>query len=96
MFRKHVLDNGLTILTEEMAHVPSVTVGVWLKRGSRHETEQESGLAHFIEHMVFKGTESRTQARIAQEMDEIGGQTDAFTMCPRGFLRPGFPQRLIQ
>ena len=79
MLRKRVLDNGLTILTEEMAHVPSVTVGVWLKRGSRHETEKESGLSHFIEHMVFKGTERRTQARIAQEMDEIGGQTDAFT-----------------
>lgn len=62
-----------------MAHVPSVTVGVWLKRGSRHETEKESGLSHFIEHMVFKGTERRSQAKIAQEMDEIGGQTDAFT-----------------
>jgi predicted Zn-dependent peptidase len=79
MFRKQVLDNGLTLLTERMEHVPSVTVGVWLKRGSRHETANESGLAHFIEHMVFKGTERRSQARIAQEMDEIGGQTDAFT-----------------
>ncbi len=79
MLRKQVLDNGLTILTDAMAHVPSVTVGVWLKRGSRHETEKESGLSHFIEHMVFKGTERRSQAKIAQEMDEIGGQTDAFT-----------------
>ncbi len=79
MFRKQVLDNGLTLLTERMEHVPSVTVGVWLKRGSRHESEKQSGLAHFIEHMVFKGTERRSQARIAQEMDEIGGQTDAFT-----------------
>ncbi len=79
MFRKKTLNNGLTILTDEMAHVRTVAVGVWLKRGSRHETPEESGLAHFIEHMVFKGTERRTQARIAQEMDEIGGQTDAFT-----------------
>lgn len=79
MFRKHVLENGLTILTEEMAHVPSVSVGVWLNRGSRHEREPESGLSHFIEHVVFKGTEHRSQAQIAQEMDEIGGQTDAFT-----------------
>lgn len=79
MFRKHVLENGLTILTEAMPHVPSVSVGVWLNRGSRHETAAESGLSHFIEHMVFKGTEHRSQAKIAQEMDEIGGQTDAFT-----------------
>jgi len=79
MFRKQVLDNGLTILTERMPHVRSVALGVWLRRGSRHETAAESGLAHFIEHMVFKGTEERTQAQIAQELDAIGGQSDAFT-----------------
>ncbi len=79
MFRKHVLDNGLTILTERMPHVRSVALGVWLRRGSRHEKASESGLAHFIEHMVFKGTERRSQAQIAQELDEIGGQSDAFT-----------------
>ena len=79
MFRKKVLDNGLTVLTEEMPHFRSVAIGIWVARGSRHEATEESGLAHFIEHMVFKGTQSRSQARIAQEMDEIGGQTDAFT-----------------
>ncbi len=79
MFRKKVLDNGLTILTEEMPHFRSVAIGIWVARGSRHETTEEGGLAHFIEHMVFKGTERRSQARIAQEMDETGGQTDAFT-----------------
>jgi len=79
MFRKQVLDNGLTILTERMPHVRSVALGVWLRRGSRHEKASESGLAHFIEHMVFKGTERRSQAQIAQELDEIGGQSDAFT-----------------
>ena len=79
MFRKKVLDNGLTVLTEEMPHVRSVAIGIWIARGSRHETTEEGGLAHFIEHMVFKGTQRRSQARIAQEMDEIGGQTDAFT-----------------
>ncbi len=79
MFRKKVLDNGLTVLTEEMPHFRSVAIGIWIARGSRHETIEEGGLAHFIEHMVFKGTERRSQARIAQEMDEIGGQTDAFT-----------------
>ncbi len=79
MFRKEVLSNGLTVLTEKMPHVRSVAVGVWIRRGSRHEEKSESGLAHFLEHMVFKGTEGRSQAEIAQEMDEIGGQTDAFT-----------------
>ncbi len=79
MFRKEVLANGLTVLTEKMPHVRSVAVGVWIRRGSRHEAKPESGLAHFLEHMVFKGTERRSQAEIAQEMDEIGGQTDAFT-----------------
>jgi predicted Zn-dependent peptidase len=79
MFRKKVLDNGLTVLTEAIPHVRSVAIGVWIARGSRHERREEGGLAHFIEHMVFKGTERRSQARIAQEMDEIGGQTDAFT-----------------
>jgi predicted Zn-dependent peptidase len=79
MFRKETLSNGLTVLTEQLPHVRSVAIGVWLRRGSRHETEDESGLAHFIEHMLFKGTESRTQLQIAQEMDSIGGQTDAFT-----------------
>jgi len=79
MFRKDVLANGLTVLTEKMPHVRSVAVGVWIRRGSRHEEKSESGLAHFLEHMLFKGTERRSQAEIAQEMDEIGGQTDAFT-----------------
>jgi predicted Zn-dependent peptidase len=79
MFRKEVLANGLTVLTEKMPHVRSVAVGVWIRRGSRHEQKSESGLAHFLEHMLFKGTERRSQAEIAQEMDEIGGQTDAFT-----------------
>ena len=68
MFRKEVLSNGLTVLTEKMPHVRSVAVGVWIRRGSRHEEKSESGLAHFLEHMVFKGTERRTQAEIAQEM----------------------------
>lgn len=79
MFRKKVLANGLTVLTERMPYVRSVAIGVWIRRGSRHEREEEGGLAHFLEHMVFKGTERRSQAEIAQEMDSIGGQTDAFT-----------------
>ena len=62
-----------------MPHVRSVTVGVWLTRGSRHESDEESGVAHFVEHMLFKGTTSRSAQVIAQTIDSIGGQLDAFT-----------------
>jgi predicted Zn-dependent peptidase len=62
-----------------MPHVRSVTVGVWLTRGSRHESDAESGVAHFVEHMLFKGTTSRTARQIAQAIDSIGGHLDAFT-----------------
>jgi predicted Zn-dependent peptidase len=62
-----------------MPHVRSVTVGVWLKRGSRHESDAESGVAHFVEHMLFKGTFTRSAQVIAQTIDSIGGQLDAFT-----------------
>ena len=79
MIVKDVLDNGLTLLTERMPHVRSVAVGVWLKRGSRHETPEQTGISHFIEHMVFKGTKNRSAERIAAEVDSIGGYMDAFT-----------------
>jgi predicted Zn-dependent peptidase len=62
-----------------MPHVRSVSVGVWLARGSRHETLEQSGIAHFVEHMLFKGTATRTAEDIAQTVDSIGGQMDAFT-----------------
>ncbi len=62
-----------------MPHVRSVTVGVWLTRGSRHEAEHESGVAHFVEHMLFKGTTTRSAQDIAQTVDSLGGQLDAFT-----------------
>ena len=73
------LPSGLRLITETMPHVRSVTVGVWLTRGSRHETDAESGMAHFVEHMLFKGTTSRTAQQIAQTIDSVGGQLDAFT-----------------
>lgn len=73
------LPSGLRLVTEAMPHVRSVTVGVWLKRGSRHESDAESGVAHFVEHMLFKGTTSRSAQVIAQTIDSIGGQLDAFT-----------------
>src|SRR5882762_6276844 len=77
--QKHVLPNGLVVLTETMPHVRSVSVGVWVRNGSRCELLEENGLAHFIEHMVFKGTERRSAEAIAREMDSIGGMLDAFT-----------------
>ena len=77
--RKTVLPNGLTILTERMEHVRSVAMGVWIKAGSRHESAEINGISHFVEHMVFKGTRSRSAQRIAREVDAIGGNLDAFT-----------------
>jgi len=79
MIVKERLPNGLTLVTEAMPHVRSVAIGVWLKRGSRHEPEIQSGISHFIEHMVFKGTKTRSAERIAEEVDSIGGHMDAFT-----------------
>src|SRR6187397_3301746 len=76
---KEVLPNGLTLITESMPHVRSVAMGVWLKRGSRHEREEETGISHFIEHMVFKGTKTRPAEMIAAQVDSIGGHMDAFT-----------------
>ena len=74
-----MLPNGLRLLTERMPHVRSVSVGVWLARGSRHEPLEQSGIAHFVEHMLFKGTGTRSAEDIAQTIDSIGGQMDAFT-----------------
>lgn len=76
---KHVLPNGLVVITETMPHVRSVSIGVWVRNGSRGEAREENGLAHFIEHMVFKGTERRSAEAIAREMDSVGGMLDAFT-----------------
>ena len=74
-----MLPNGLRLLTERMPHVRSVSIGVWLARGSRHEPAERSGIAHFVEHMLFKGTATRSAEDIAQTIDSIGGQMDAFT-----------------
>ena len=74
-----VLPNGVRVVTEQMAHVRSVTVGIWIGTGSREETVDESGLTHFIEHMVFKGTKNRSAEQIARSVDSIGGGLDAFT-----------------
>ncbi len=77
--RRTVLPNGLTVLTERMDHLRSVAMGVWIKSGSRCEAPEINGISHFVEHMLFKGTRSRSAQRIAREMDSIGGNLDAFT-----------------
>jgi len=77
--QRQVLPNGLTILTEKMDHIRSVSIGIWVKSGSRHEDPNVNGISHFVEHMVFKGTSNRSAEDIARQVDSIGGNMDAFT-----------------
>ena len=77
--RREVLPNGLTILTEEMQQIRSTSIGIWIKTGSRHEEFERNGISHFVEHMLFKGTTSRSAQDIARQVDSIGGNMDAFT-----------------
>ena len=77
--RRQVLPHGLTVITEQMEHIRSASIGVWLETGSRDETPESNGISHFIEHMVFKGTKHRTAEEIARQVDSIGGNMDAFT-----------------
>jgi predicted Zn-dependent peptidase len=73
------LASGIRVLTEHMPHVRSVAIGVWIASGSREESKSESGISHFLEHMLFKGTETRSAEDIARSVDSIGGHLDAFT-----------------
>lgn len=77
--RREVLPNGMVVITERMEHVRSVSVGVWIGTGSRQESPELNGVSHFIEHMVFKGTERRSAEEIARSVDRVGGMLDAFT-----------------
>ena len=79
MFAKTVLDNGIRILSEERPGARSVSLGIWVENGSRHESRHQSGISHFIEHLLFKGTERRSATGIAEEMDTVGGVLNAFT-----------------
>ena len=79
MIRTEVLDCGIRLVTEPMTDVRSVTVGVWVGTGSRDEDEARSGASHFLEHLLFKGTERRSAAAIAEALDEVGGDCNAFT-----------------
>jgi predicted Zn-dependent peptidase len=77
--QREVLPNGLTVITEQMQHIRSVSIGIWVKTGSRDEDLQWNGISHFVEHMVFKGTKHRSAEEIARQVDSIGGNMDAFT-----------------
>jgi predicted Zn-dependent peptidase len=77
--QQNVLPNGLVVITEPMPHVHSVSVGIWLRSGSRREPAALNGISHFIEHMLFKGTSKRSAEDIAREVDSVGGMLDAFT-----------------
>src|SRR5262244_4187476 len=73
------LPNGIAVLTEHMPGLRSVTAGIWVRRGSRHESPELNGICHFIEHAVFKGTQRRSSRDIAIESDRLGGHLDAYT-----------------
>lgn len=79
MYKYKTLSNGLTIVGEEIPYVKSVSLGVWINAGSRIEEANESGVSHFIEHMLFKGSKNRTAKDLAREIDNLGGQINAFT-----------------
>ena len=79
MYEKITLPNGVRILLEPAPGVRSAALGIWAGVGSRHEKPAENGAAHFIEHMLFKGTQRRSAAALAEEMDAIGGQINAYT-----------------
>ena len=79
MFDQITLSNGLRLIGERLDHVRSVSVGLWLGAGSQYEIPPEAGVSHFLEHMAFKGTQKRTARQIAEEMDAVGGQLNAFT-----------------
>jgi predicted Zn-dependent peptidase len=78
-YQKTVLGNGIKVITEEIPYLKSVSIGVWVNTGSRDEQPHENGISHFIEHLLFKGTERRTAFDIAKEIDSVGGTLNAFT-----------------
>ncbi|NGZ10319.1 MAG: insulinase family protein [Nitrospira sp. LK70] len=79
MYRKLILDNGIRLVTERIPTLKSVTVGIWVNTGSRDESPAEAGYSHFIEHMFFKGTATRSATDISREIDSLGGEMNAFT-----------------
>ncbi len=78
-YDKTVLDNGITVITETIDAVRSVALGVWVAAGSRDETPAEAGVSHFIEHMMFKGTKTRSARDISEAFERLGAEVNAFT-----------------
>lgn len=79
MYQYRTLKNGIRVVAEKINYLKSISIGVWIGNGSRYESAAENGISHFIEHMLFKGTQNRSAAQIANEIDAVGGQIDAFT-----------------
>jgi len=79
MYHKSTLPNGIRVVSERLPHLKSISLGVWIGTGSRHESMDNHGISHFIEHLIFKGTERRSAQELAEEVDAIGGQINAFT-----------------
>lgn len=79
MVNKSTLDNGIRVVTEKIPSAHSITIGLWVENGSRHEKLPQNGISHFIEHLLFKGTERRSAQEIAKEIDSVGGALNAFT-----------------
>jgi len=77
--RSQTLTNGFTIATEYIPNFKTAALGIWIKVGGRHETKEQNGIAHFLEHMAFKGTNNRTSLQIAQEIENVGGYINAYT-----------------
>lgn len=78
MFNMYTLKNGLRVVTEKIEHLNSISVGVMVQNGSRNESDDVNGISHFIEHMFFKGTEKRTSKEVMEEIENVGGQINAF------------------
>lgn len=79
LYQKEILPNGVRVVTEEIDYVRSVAIGIWVGTGSRYETQGYEGISHFIEHMFFKGTKNRTARQLAESLEAVGGQLNAFT-----------------
>src|SRR5918911_1236635 len=79
MYHFATLSNGIRVVTERVPYVQSVSLGIWVDAGARDESDATAGISHFIEHLLFKGTERRTAQQIAEELDAVGGQINAFT-----------------
>ena len=79
MYKRHTLNNGIKVIYEHIPYVKSISIGVWVKSGSRYENTYNNGVSHFIEHMLFKGTKNRSSKQISEEIEALGGQLNAFT-----------------